>query len=100
MVPGALGNKIIDPYSDFLVHDIETGDGIVQAGPQDTAYKLRTAASLGTADAPPRHASILRSRTLRNAIERHQGEAEDVTRQFHELTEAEKQQLVTFLNSL
>ncbi|HSE87850.1 MAG TPA: di-heme oxidoredictase family protein, partial [Candidatus Binatia bacterium] len=27
-VPTALGNKIIHPYSDFLLHDIGTGDGI------------------------------------------------------------------------
>ncbi len=27
-VPAALGNKIIHPYSDFLAHDIGTGDGI------------------------------------------------------------------------
>jgi CxxC motif-containing protein (DUF1111 family) len=29
-VPEALGNKIIHPYSDFLLHDIGTGDGIAQ----------------------------------------------------------------------
>jgi CxxC motif-containing protein (DUF1111 family) len=29
-VPAALGNKKIHPYSDFLLHDIGTGDGIVQ----------------------------------------------------------------------
>lgn len=34
VVPQALANKIIHPYSDFLLHDIETGDGIVQSGPQ------------------------------------------------------------------
>ncbi len=27
-VPAALGNKIIHPYSDYLLHDIGTGDGI------------------------------------------------------------------------
>jgi len=27
-VPAALGNKIIHPCSDFLIHDIGTGDGI------------------------------------------------------------------------
>jgi CxxC motif-containing protein (DUF1111 family) len=27
VVPQALGNRIIHPYSDFLLHDIETGDG-------------------------------------------------------------------------
>ena len=40
-VPEALGDKIIHPFSDFLLHDIGTGDGIVQVGPQDTANKLR-----------------------------------------------------------
>ncbi len=29
--PEALSNQIIEPYSDFLLHDIGTGDGIVQA---------------------------------------------------------------------
>jgi CxxC motif-containing protein (DUF1111 family) len=29
-VPDALGNKVIHPYSDFLLHDIGTGDGIAQ----------------------------------------------------------------------
>ena len=41
-VPEALGNKVIHPFGDFLLHDIGTGDGIVQVGPQDTAKKLRT----------------------------------------------------------
>src|SRR5207245_2120872 len=30
-VPDSLGSKIIHPYSDFLVHDVGTGDGIPQA---------------------------------------------------------------------
>src|SRR5262245_46129792 len=29
-VPSALGNKVIHPFSDFLLHDIGTGDGIAQ----------------------------------------------------------------------
>jgi CxxC motif-containing protein (DUF1111 family) len=29
-VPPALGNKIIHPFSDFMLHDIGTGDGIAQ----------------------------------------------------------------------
>jgi hypothetical protein len=44
-----LGNKIIHPFSDLLSHDIGTGDGIVQVGPQDTANKLRTCAPVGLA---------------------------------------------------
>ena len=30
VVPPALGSKIIHPYSDFLLHDVGTGDGIAQ----------------------------------------------------------------------
>jgi CxxC motif-containing protein (DUF1111 family) len=98
-VPDALGNKIIHPYSDFLLHDIETGDGIVQAGPQDTANKLRTAALWGLR-MRPRYMHDLRSLSLENAIERHEGEAEHVRGEFRELSDAQKQQLFTFLNSL
>src|SRR5207237_8107483 len=29
-VPAALGNKNIHPYSDFLLHDVGSGDGIAQ----------------------------------------------------------------------
>jgi len=48
MVPDALGDKIIHPFSDFLLHDVGTGDGIVQTGPQDTADKLRTVPVVST----------------------------------------------------
>jgi CxxC motif-containing protein (DUF1111 family) len=98
-VPVALGSKIIHPYGDFLLHDIGTGDGIVQAGPRDTANKLRTAALWGLR-MRPRFMHDLKSLTLESAIERHKGEAEDVIERFFDLTEAQKQQLFTFLNSL
>jgi CxxC motif-containing protein (DUF1111 family) len=99
VVPEPLGNKIIHPYSDFLLHDIETGDGIVQAGPQDTADKLRTAPLWGLR-MRPRFMHDLRSLTLQNAIERHKGEAEHVIRRFHDLSQDEKQQVISFLESL
>jgi CxxC motif-containing protein (DUF1111 family) len=98
-VPEALGNKIIHPYSDFLLHDIETGDGIVQNPPQDTANKLRTVPLWGLR-MHPRHMHDLRSLTLENAIERHGGEAEQVRNRFRELSPKDKQALFTFLNSL
>jgi CxxC motif-containing protein (DUF1111 family) len=94
-----LGNKIIHPYGDFLLHDIETGDGIVQAGPQDTANKLRTAPLWGLR-MRPRFMHDLESLTLEDAIERHRGEAEHVSRRFRELSKTEKQQLFSFLESL
>jgi CxxC motif-containing protein (DUF1111 family) len=98
-VPDALGNKIIHPYGDYLLHDIGTGDGIVQAGPQDTANKLRTAPLWGLR-MRPRFMHDLKSLTLENAIDRHEGEAEHVEHRFRELGPAEKQQLFTFLHSL
>jgi CxxC motif-containing protein (DUF1111 family) len=98
-VPEALGNKVIHPYGDFLLHDIETGDGIVQNPPQDTANKLRTVPLWGLR-MHPRHMHDLKSLTLENAIERHGGEAEQVRNRFRELSPAEKQSVLTFLDSL
>ena len=46
-VPAALGNKIIHPFSDFALHNIGTGDGIVQNGGQATANQIRTSALWG-----------------------------------------------------
>jgi CxxC motif-containing protein (DUF1111 family) len=42
----------------------------------------------------------LTSLTLEDAIARHKGEARRVTHQFHELPATQRQQLITFLNSL
>jgi CxxC motif-containing protein (DUF1111 family) len=98
-IPAALGNKIIHPFGDFLLHDIKTGDGIVQAGPPDTANKLRTAPLWGLR-MRPRFMHDHQSLTLENAIERHKGEAEDVADRFFDLTQTQQLQLITFLNSL
>src|SRR5882724_9526241 len=98
-IPDALGNKIIHPYSDFLLHDVHTGDGIVQNPPQDTANKLRTVPLWGLR-MHPRHMHDLSSLTLEDAIERHGGEAAHVRDRFRELSRAENQALFTFLNSL
>lgn len=98
-VPDSLGNKIIHPFSDFLLHDIGTGDGIVQGGPPDTRTKLRTSALWGLR-MRPRLMHDLRSLSLADAVGRHHGEAEHVTKRFSSLTDAQKQQLFTFLNSL
>jgi CxxC motif-containing protein (DUF1111 family) len=99
LVPDALGNKIIHPYGDFLLHDLETGDGIVQNPPQDTANKLRTVPLWGLR-MHPRHMHDLRSLTLEDAIERHGGEAARERARFRKLEPADKQALITFLNSL
>jgi CxxC motif-containing protein (DUF1111 family) len=99
IVPDALGDKIIHPFGDFLLHDIGTGDGIVQVGPQDTANKLRTAPLWGLRT-KPRFMHDLRSLSLEDAISRHQGEASEPAKRFRELSPDERQALVTFLNTL
>ena len=98
-VPLALGNKIFHPYGDFLLHDVGTGDGIVQAGPPDTANKLRTVPLWGLR-IKSRFMHDNASITLGDAIQRHGGEAQGVIAQFTAMTAAQQQQLITFLKSL
>jgi CxxC motif-containing protein (DUF1111 family) len=98
-VPAALGSKLIHPYGDFLLHDVGTGDGILQAGPADTANKLRTAPLWGL-HIKSRFMHDLESLTLADAIMRHKGEAAGVVAQFGLLSPTEQQQLITFLKSL
>jgi CxxC motif-containing protein (DUF1111 family) len=99
IVPDALGDKIIHPFGDFLLHDIGTGDGIVQVGPQDTANKLRTAPLWGLRT-KPRFMHDLQSLSLEDAISRHDGEASEPAKRFKQLTPEERQALITFLNTL
>ena len=101
-VPEALGSKVFHPYSDFLTHDIGTGDGIPilpTAEFADSANKMRTA---------PLWALRTRNRlmhdglsfTKEEAIQRHQGQAESVRQRFDALPAAQKAQLMRFLESL
>ncbi len=112
-VPPALGDKVFHPFSDFLLHDVGTGDGValaavehwgesyraMQATYDPTANRLRT---------PPLWGLRLRSRlmhdgksvTVDSAIQRHRGEASLERSRFLRLTKREKAQLITFLESL
>jgi CxxC motif-containing protein (DUF1111 family) len=99
-VPRALGDKLIHPYSDFLLHNVGTGDGTVMFGsPQSTANKLRTAPLWGVR----MHNRLMHdgeSRTFTEAILRHGGEATEVINQFNNLSGTERAQLIQFLKSL
>ncbi len=98
-IPAALGNKRIRPFSDFLLHDVGTGDGIVQNGGQSTRNKLRT---------PPLWGMRTRNRLMHDgdtlnrneAILRHAGEATGVINNYNALSTTQKNQLIAFLNSL
>ena len=98
-VPPALGSKSIHPFGDFLLHDIGTGDGIVQNGGQATANQIRTAPLWGvrTRDRLMHDGESL---TFRLAILRHAGQATDAANNFRGLIDAQKNQLIKFLGSL
>src|SRR5262249_4706476 len=98
-VPAALGSKIIHPYSDFLLHNVGTGDGIVQNGGQATANQMRTSPLWGgrTKD---RLMHDLLSFTRNDSILRHAGEATGVINNYRALSTTQKNQLITFLQSL
>jgi CxxC motif-containing protein (DUF1111 family) len=98
-VPAALGNKIIHPFGDFLLHDIGTGDGIVQNGGQSTANKLRTQPLWGVRT-HSRHMHDGASLTFNDAILRHAGEARGVTSNYRALSGTQQNQIITFLKSL
>jgi CxxC motif-containing protein (DUF1111 family) len=99
IVPAALGNKIIHPLSDFLLHDIGTGDGIVQNGGQGTANKLRTQPLWGVRT-HPRHMHDGATLTFNESILRHAGEATTVINRYRNLTNAQRNQIIVFLQSL
>lgn len=118
-VPEALGSKTIHPYSDYLLHDVGTGDGIVifpsetdptfdpatasaVASPaelQSTQNKFRTAPLWGVR-MRPRLMHDGTSDTLGDAILRHKGEALQTTQAFQKLGSSDQQDLLNFLKSL
>ncbi|MGC1483785.1 MAG: di-heme oxidoredictase family protein [Candidatus Acidiferrum sp.] len=119
-IPPALGDKTFHPYGDFLLHDVGTGDGIVQAVVehygrriaehpgmknatfpkfQSTANKIRTTPLWGVR----LHSRLMHdgaSLTFSDAIRRHRGEAAHVAEAFERLSSAEKKALLIFLQSL
>src|ERR1700736_4853863 len=118
-IPAALGSITFDPYGDFLMHDVGTGDGILQAtrehygdkvfqmmsgylSKQDfesSRNKIRTAPLWGVRLRP-----ILMhdgaSLTLRDAIERHHGEATPASEKFEKLKSEDQEAIIEFLKSL
>ena len=96
-VPAALGNKIIHPYSDFLLHDIGTGDGIRQGAAEPE--EIRTPALWGLRlRRPLLHDGS--AATIEDAIRRHHNEAELAQRGFDQLSPADRAALSAFLRSL
>jgi CxxC motif-containing protein (DUF1111 family) len=118
-IPAALGSVTFHPYGDFLMHDVGTGDGILQATREHyghrvfemmAAYlsrqnfessrnKVRTAPLWGVR-LRPRLMHDGASLTLRDAIGRHRGEAGDVVERFERLSPDDQHAIIRFLESL
>jgi len=118
-IPSALGSKTIHPWSDFLMHDVGTGDGILQATREHYGHevfrqmsgylskqdfessrnKIRTAPLWGIRLRPRlMHDGV--SLTLLDAVTRHRGEASRVTQQFEKLKRPDQDAIIEFLKSL
>jgi CxxC motif-containing protein (DUF1111 family) len=118
-IPPALGSITFHPYGDFLMHDVGTGDGILQAtrehygtkvfqmmadylSKQDfesSRNKIRTAPLWGVR-LRPRLMHDGASLTLRDAILRHNGEANHASEQFEKLKTEDQKAIIEFLKSL
>ncbi|HEX2686267.1 MAG TPA: di-heme oxidoredictase family protein [Kofleriaceae bacterium] len=98
-VPSALGSKTIHPFGDYLLHDIGTGDGIVQNGGQATRNMVRTAPLWGLRSRDRlMHDGATVTRT--DAINRHHNQAQAARDAFNALTSTQQNDLLNFLNSL
>jgi CxxC motif-containing protein (DUF1111 family) len=99
IVPAALGDKAIHPFGDYLLHDVGTGDGIVQNGGQSTRNKVRTMPLWGVrARDRLMHDGASVSRT--DAIARHRNEAATASNNFAALSLTQQNNVIDFLNSL
>ncbi len=118
-IPAALGSVTFHPYGDFLMHDVGTGDGILQAIPEhygkkvfemmsgylakqnfeSSRNKIRTAPLWGVR-LRPRMMHDGGSLTFRDAIRRHGGEALHVTQRFENLKKDDQDAVLEFLKSL
>jgi CxxC motif-containing protein (DUF1111 family) len=118
-IPDALGEKAFHPFSDFLLHNVGTGDGIVMAMDEHygrDAYKItwkdfsleRMQSTQNKVRTAPLWGVRLRTRlmhdgasvTLADAILRHRGEASAENRNFQRLSPTEREALLEFLRSL
>jgi len=98
-IPEKLARKTIHPFGDFLLHDIGTGDLIVQNGGPITRTRVRTAPLWGVRT----RTNLMHDGetfTFHDAILRHMGEAAQVRARYLALPQFQKEQLIKFLESL
>jgi CxxC motif-containing protein (DUF1111 family) len=119
IIPEALGGKTFYPYSDFLLHNVGTGDGIVAPMVEHYGRKMYqitwrnfSAESFHNAQNKLRTAPLWgvrfrnrlmhdgESTTLHDAILRHREEAYESAHRFERMSAADQQAILEFLSSL
>jgi CxxC motif-containing protein (DUF1111 family) len=97
--PPALSDKIIHPFGDYLLHDVGTGDGIVQNGGQVTRNMVRTAPLWGISsrDRFMHEGNVY---TVTDAIQKHANQGAASRAAFNALSAAAQADLIAFVFSL
>ena len=100
-----LSNVRIRPYSDFLLHDMgpELSDNRADFLAEGKEWRTQPLWGLGMIEFVNDHTFLLhdgRARNIEEAILWHGGEAEKAKNRFMELALVEREQLLSFLNSL
>jgi len=102
----AVNEKDFHPYSDFLLHDMgtELDDGYIEGSSQTAEWRTAPLWGIGLAsDSQGGQTFFLhdgRASTLTEAISYHGGEAEQSREAYEGLSPEERQQVISFLESL
>lgn len=93
----AIGGTTVKAFSDFLLHDVGTGDGIVQG--EAGANELRTPPLWGLRESGP-YLHDGSAPTIEEAIRRHANQGAAARDAFDRLSPGEQEALLEFLNSI
>ena len=100
-----LSNRIIRPYSDFLLHDMGKGldDGVAEGEAKSYEWKTPPLWGIGLVKIVNKHTRFLhdgRARSIEEAILWHGGEALKAKNNYISLNLESRKNLLSFLNSL
>ena len=93
----AITGQTVDAFSDFLLHDVGTGDGIIQGDARGNEF--RTPPLWGISESAP-YLHDGSAATITQAIGRHRLQGAAALTAFQDLSESDKQALLAFLASI
>ncbi len=101
-----LSNKVFNPYSDLLLHDMgpSLDDGYTEGFAETSEWRTPPLWGIGLSENSQGGEMFLlhdgRAKSIEEAILMHGGEAENSKNNYQNLTTQEKEQLLKFINSL